>query len=597
MELIEFLCDIQRQVREEVASRVATPGENFPFSSLIFTEVVGQHMADCGMTHDQPEVSNFDARVGKGIGKLSGYAISEELDQLDLFVTIYEDTDDLINISDSTTTKAAEQCIRFLSGCIDGSLSKSMDTSHEAYGLVETIQRAYENLDQIRIYVLTNGKVKTRNFQSREISGKTVKLEVMDIQRLFNHMQEGKPRDELEVNFLEISGSNLPCVWVPDEMGEYDYAMTAFPGETLRFLYDKFGPRILEANVRSFLSQTGKVNKGIAATLRDQPERFMAYNNGIVIVADDIRLGFTPDGVPSIAWLKGMQIVNGGQTTASMFFTKKRFPATNLSKVRVPVKIIVLRESDPAKEEALISDISRYANSQNKVNESDLSANRPFHIEMEKLALSTFCPDGVGRWFYERAAGSYKVMLEREGKTPAGIRNLKLSIPPARKFTKTELAKYICAWMQRPDLVSLGGQKNFVAFMTMIDQKQDLSASALDAQKYKKIISKTIVFREAEKKIRKTHTAFQANITAYTIAYCSMMLEDKIIFDTIWSNQTISEAFLNQIVVWSNEIEQRLHLTSKGRMVSEWAKRSECWESIKRVALSPVSTGIPELRY
>lgn len=595
MEIVEFFGEIQKEIREEVASRISMPGESFPFADLIFTEVVGKHMSECGMTHDEPEVNNFDARVGRGRGRLSGFSISEDLDQIDLFVSIYEDVDTIVNVPDSDTAKAAEQCLRFLSGCVDGTLTKSMDTSHEAYSLVHTIQTDYDNLDQIRIYVLTNGRVKTRNFKPREIGGKTVKLEVMDIQRLFNHMQEGKPRDELEVNFSEISGSPLPCVWVTDEMGEYDYAMTAIPGETLRFLYDKFGPRILEANVRSYLSQTGKVNKGIAATLRDQPERFMAYNNGIVIVADEIRLGNLTGGGPGIAWLKGMQIVNGGQTTASMFFTKKKYPATDLSKVRVPAKVIVLRETDPAKEEALISDISRYANSQNKVNESDLSANRPFHIEMEKLALATFCPDGVSRWFYERAAGSYKVMLEREGKTPTGIRNLKLLIPTSRKITKTELAKYLSAWEARPDLVSLGGQKNFNAFMSMIEQSNNTGTADYTSAKFKKIVAKVIIYRAGEKSIRKAFPAFQANITAYTVAVFSTKLQKKIDFELIWKNQAISSELLEQLLIWSHEVNSYLQTTSRGRMISEWAKKKECWDMLKERKYSDVISGIPEL--
>ena len=282
----------------------------------------------------------------------------------------------------------------------------------------------------------------------------------MDIERLHRHWSAGTPRDELIVNFEQVSGRPLPCVYVPGESHEYDYALTVIPGETLRFIYDKFGARLLEANVRSFLSATGKVNKGIRETLKSEPERFMAYNNGIVIVADEAGWSHAVDGGAGLLWLKGMQIVNGGQTTASIYFTKKKEPQLDLRLVRVPAKIIVMKSKDPVAEEALISDISRYANSQNSVKQSDLSANKPFHIEMEKLALSTYCPDGIGRWFYERAAGSYNTMLARDGGTPAQLRKLREAIPPARKITKTDLAKYLNAWDQRPDLVSLGSQKN-----------------------------------------------------------------------------------------------------------------------------------------
>lgn len=599
MELLEFYNDIQLEVREKIANRSITPGESYPFEDLVFTEIIGQHMFECGMTHDEPEISNFDGRVSKsGLsgkrGRLSGYSISDEADQIDLFVSIYYDSESINSIPDSETFKAVGQCLSFLEGCMDGTLASVMDHSHESYSLVHTIQQSYGELEQIRIYVLTNAKVKTRAFKPKVLGGKTIKLEVMDIQRLFNHMQEGKPRDELEVNFIDVAGGPLPCIWVPDEMGEYEYAMTAFPGETLRFLYEKYGARILEANVRSFLSQTGKVNKGIATTLREQPERFMAYNNGIVIVADEMRMGNASNGGPGIAWLKGMQIVNGGQTTASMFFTKKKFPSIDLSKVKVPTKIIVLRETDPAKEEALISDISRFANSQNKVNESDLSANRPFHIELEKLALTTFCPDGVSRWFYERTAGSYKVMLEREGKTPAGIKNLKLQIPTSRKIIKTELARYLLAWDQRPDSVSQGGQKNFAAFMAMLDQNSEKMLKELDVKKFKTIIAKVIIYRAAEKSIRKMFSAFQANITAYTIATVAKLLEEKLNFEIVWKQQSISEQLMQQILLRAEEVNQYLLNTSNGRMISEWAKKKECWDVIKNNKFSNLNLNAPE---
>lgn len=292
MELVDFLRQTQQQVRDETVERGIEGGEA-AFPELLFTEIVTRHMADIGMTFD-PEVCAYDARVGSGLGsgnvRLSGFAVSEDNEQLDLYVSDYEGLDEIVDIPNAEAQKAAEQCLRFLSMCVEGKLAKEMDESHPAYALVLTIKQVYPDLEQIRVFVLTDRRAKVRTYQPRTISGKVVKLEVMDIQRLFNHWQEGRPRDELIVNFQDISGGPLPCIWVPDQMGEYDYAMTAIPGEALRFLYEKYGARILEANVRSFLSQVGGVNKGIAETLRKQPERFMAYNNGVVIIADEASL-------------------------------------------------------------------------------------------------------------------------------------------------------------------------------------------------------------------------------------------------------------------------------------------------------------------
>ena len=594
MELLEFLQQTQQDVQDEIEARSGAPGESQPFSESIFTEIVAKHMFENGMTFD-PEICYFSAKIGNANLRLNGYALSEDLDELDLYVSLYEGVNDLVSIPDSMTKRAVEQCFRFLTACINGKLDLKMDDTHDAYPLVMTIKQVYEDLDQIRIYVFTDKVAKTRQFKHRETKGKTVKLEVMDIERLYNHWQTGKPRDELVVNFEDIVGSSLPCIWVENEMEEYNYAMTAIPGETLRFLYEKYGNRILEANVRSFLSQTGKVNKGIRDTLRNEPERFMAYNNGIVIVADKAIVTKSDSGAPGIAWLKGLQIVNGGQTTASMYFTKKKYPATDLSKVRVPAKIIILGDTDEAQEEALISDIALYANSQNSVRQSDLSANKPYHIQLEKLANTTFCPDGTSRWFYERSTGSYKVMLEREGKTPAGIKRLRAQIPTTRKIVKTDLAKFMLTWLQKPDLVSLGGQKNFAAFMKIVSPETESSAPLPDASDFKQIIAQVIIYKSAYKVIRPKFPAFMTNITTYTVSVASMLLTDKINLEMIWESQTISPQLGQQMSLWSDQVSKYLNETSNGRMISEWAKKPECWDKLKDRTYHEVWDAIPEL--
>lgn len=399
------------------------------------------------------------------------------------------------------------------------------------------------------------------------------------------------------VNFEDVTGGPLPCVYVPGQMTDYDYALTVIPGEALRFVYEKYGPRLLEANVRSFLSVTGKVNKGIRDTLRHDPERFMAYNNGIVIVADDAHIGKTADGGPGILWLQGMQIVNGGQTTASIYFTKKKSPDIDLRQVRVPAKLIILRSRDTIAEEALISDISRYANSQNSVKQSDLSANKPFHVEMEKLAMTTYCPDGVGRWFYERAAGSYNTMLSREGTTPAKLKKLKESIPPSRKITKTDLAKFLNAWNKRPDLVSLGAQKNFERFMDGLREDDQSSSIPLpDVMTYKAMIAKAILFKKTQSLVRPMFPAFQGNVATYLVSLLADRLGERIDLDKIWLKQDISITLKLQLQTWAEEVNKTLHRTSGGKMISEWAKKTECWDAVRNGSYSPVIDGILELR-
>ena len=597
MELEDFLRQTQAEVQAEIGERLGAEGGAYPYPESVFTEIVMQHMSEIGMTFE-PEVCHYTGKVGNLNLRLSGFAISEDTEQIDLFVSLYDRVDSVRPVTDAETKRAAEHCWNFLCTCADGRLAARMDESNDAYALAKTIQHGYVNLDQIRIYVLTDRQARSKSFRDRVNDGKTVKLEVMDIERLYRHWSEGKPRDELVVNFEEMEYGPLPCVYVPAEMADYDYALTAIPGEALRFVYEKYGARLLEANVRSFLSTTGKVNRGIRDTLRENPERFMAYNNGIVVVADEARFRKTTEAGLGILWLKGMQIVNGGQTTASIYFSKKRAPDIDLQRVRVPAKIIILRRScDAVAEESLISDISRYANTQNSVRQSDLSANKPFHIQMERLASTTYCPDGVGRWYYERAAGSYNTMLAREGGTPATLRRLReLVIPPSRKIIKTDLAKYLNAWDRKPDLVSLGAQKNFERFVdSMREQGGHPSPALPDVAAYKAIIAKAILFKKTHTLVRPMFPAFQGNVVVYLVSMLADRLGDRISLERIWLQQDISPQLREHLRTWAGEVHEALQRSSDGRMISEWAKRPECWAAVRSARYSEVVGNIPEL--
>ncbi len=589
MELLDFLLEKQAEVRSQLS-------EGSLFAETAFCDIVMQHMAENGMT-SEPAVCDHRGQYRNATLRLSGYALSDDQDQLDLFVSLYEGVDVLTKIPDSETKLAAEQCIRFLTLCAEGTMAQRLDPSSDVASFANTLQTIYNGLEQICVYVLTDKVAKSKNYKTREIGGKAVRLEVMDIERLHRHMSEGRPRDELVVDFNDVVGCALPCIFVPGGDEDYGYALAAFPATALHHLYEKFGARLLEANVRSFLNNKGKgVNAGIQNTLRSEPGRFMAYNNGIVLVADELHFGKTPDGSIGITWIKGLQMVNGGQTTASIYFTKRKFPDTDLTKVRVPAKIIVMHAQEPTTEDALVSNISRFANSQNAVRQSDLSANKPFHVEIEKLSRSVYCPDGVSQWFYERASGSYNTLLLRDGTTPARLKAIKDAIPPARRITKTDLAKYINAWDRKPEIVSLGNQKNFDRFMANLTSSDGSEIALPNVADYKAMVVKAKIFRDTQKLLRPMFPAFQANVTAYTLAVLSSKLGDRINLNHIWAKQALSSELLQQITIWAREVNDVLHKTANGRMVSEWSKKPECRDAVLGAHYSSAKKGIPEMR-
>lgn len=591
MELQDFLVQTQNDVQAEVSER-----SSYTYAQTVFAERVMQHLHEIGMTHElQP--CQYATQVGNSKVGISGYAISEDCEELDLVVTLYFGDRTITPISDKETQTAANECLNFVKRCIDGKLSRLIDPSNDVIGLVKIIEESYSSIEQIRIMVLTDRQAKSKSFRPVELRGKQIRLDVFDIERLYNHWERGKPRDEIVFDFRQLVGRLLPCVYVPDNQEGYSYALTAIPGEALRAVYERYGARLLEANVRSFLSTSGKVNQGIRDTLREQPAHFMAYNNGIVLIADEAAFDKAEDESVGIARLTGVQIVNGGQTTASIYFTKKKDPDTDLSKVRVPAKIIILGESARSEDEieTLISDISRFSNTQNAIKHSDLSANKPFHVELENLSEKVYCPDGVGRWFYERAAGSYKTMLERKGDTPAQKKRLReVIVPPARKIGKTELAKFLNTWDQKPHLVSLGLQKNFDRFMESIEQ----SPLQLNESVYKKMIAKAIIFKCTSRIVRSKAKAFQANITAYTVALLANRLGGRFNLDRVWLAQDISPGLAKLLETWAVQVEQVLHSTANGKMVSEWAKKEACWVQVREAQyadLDPV-LNIPELK-
>ncbi|WP_270933289.1 AIPR family protein [Falsiroseomonas oryzae] len=583
MTVEDFLKQLQTDIRERMAE-----GDAPPYSEMVFAELVMDHMAEIGMTSD-PVVCHYAARVDRAELRLSGYAVSRDDEQLDLFVSLYDGMETVAPVPDSETTQAAGRCLAFLAKCAEGRLASRIDEANEAHELAQIIEMIFPKLDHITIHVLTDRVAKSKSFKSREVNGKTVRLEVMDIERLYRHLSEGKPRDEMVFDFKSLSGAPLPCVLIPGQETVYSVALAALPGEALRVTYEKFGARLLEANVRSFLSSTNKVNRGIRDTLRTSPEHFMAFNNGVVMIADEAGYEATADGGPGIAWLRGVQIVNGGQTTASIYFTKKKAADTDLRSVRVPAKIIILGaggEDGEAAREALVSNVSRFANSQSAVKVSDLSANRPFHRQLEQLSQSTFCPDGTTRWFYERAAGSYNVMLARKGDTASRLKKLKAEFPPAKKFNKTELAKCLMTWAGFPQVASFGLQKNFERFSQLLDEEEGAARWPIsNASDYKRIVAQVIVFRTVQKLVRPLVTAFQANVTVYTVALMSERLRAHIDLDRVWTEQAMTPQAVAVATTWAKQVDEALQASSAGRMVSEWAKKQDCWEYVRSLNL------------
>lgn len=598
MSIEEFHRGIRSEIQAIVAERILSDDGTFPSEELVYAELAMEQVANANIC-DSPTICHWTGSIGNARLRITGYALSADETCLDLFVTRYFGTDEIENLRDSEAASTAKEGIKFLFESASGRLASRMEASGEIYDLVLFIKERWSSLEQLRVFVVTDGQTKSKRFAPREVQGKIVSIEAMDIERLYRHTT-GKPRDEVSISFEQTLGRPLPCIHVPDPDADYEYALTAIPGEVIRELYLRYNSRLLEANVRTFLGYRSRVNSGIAETLLKEPEHFMAFNNGLVIVCDSAELSRCEDGGLGFSLIKGLQIVNGGQTTSSIFFASRDRKEIDLSHVMVPAKVIILKGDDDDARERLISSISKFANSQNAVKTSDLSANRPFHVQLEKLSEEIWCADGASRWFYERAAGAYQVRLLRE-RTDAKRREFQKIVPTKHKLSKNDVAKFHEAWRGKPSQVALAGEKNFAAFMAALDETPDLVPNPLTPEWYRALIAKVIIFRAIEGMIKKkdakeTFRQGWVNIATYAVAVLAQKMPDQIDFELVWQQQGVSENFSKLLWEWARVVNATFEQIAPGRQFSEVAKRADTWKAVQNADFPPSENRIPEIR-
>ena len=598
MSIEEFHRGIRSEIQAIVAERILSDEGTFPSEELIYAELAMEQIANANIC-DTPTICHWTGTIGNARLRITGYALSTDETCLDLFVTRYFGTDEIENLRDSEATSTAKEGIKFLFEAAGGRLASRMEASGDIYELVLFIKEHWASLEQLRVFVVTDGQTKSKRFAPKEVQGKIVAIEAMDIERLYRHTT-GKPRDEVSISFEQTLGRPLPCIHVPDPDADYEYALTAIPGEVIRELYLRYNSRLLEANVRTFLGYRSRVNSGIAETLLKEPEHFMAFNNGLVIVCDSAELSRCEDGGLGFSLIKGLQIVNGGQTTSSIFFASRDRKEIDLSHVMVPAKVIILKGDDDDARERLISNISKFANSQNVVKTSDLSANRPFHVQFEKLSEEVWCSDGASRWFYERAAGAYQVRLLRE-RTDAKRREFQKIVPTKHKLSKNDVAKFHEAWRGKPSQVALAGEKNFAAFMVALDENPELVPNPLTPEWYRALIAKVIIFRAIEtmikkKDAKKTFRQGWVNIATYTVVALAQKMPGRIDFELVWQQQDISESFGKLLWEWAKVVNSTFDRIAPGRQFSEVAKRADTWKAVQNADFPVPKDRIPEIK-
>jgi len=542
----------------------------------------------------------FYSRPGKNkrIEKVNGYGgdPNDSSDKsLSLIICDFHQGPEVLTLNRTNMDTEFTRLRNFVNSALDQEFRNRMEETDPAFGLADLISARWGDIDKIRMILLTNKVLSNRvdRIDSGLIESIPVSYSVLDLTRMQRLESASGEREEMNIDLLSDFGGGISALPANLENAEYESYLAILPAEKLAAIYDRWSDRLLEQNVRVFLQARGNINRGIRNTLQNDPGMFFAYNNGITATAESVQTRQGPHGLEIIA-LENFQIVNGGQTTGSIYAARKA--AVDLSNVFVQMKLSIIR---PEKTDEVVPKISEYANSQNRVNAADFFSNHPFHVRIEAFSRRIFVPSmgtslRQSKWFYERARGQYQ---DEIGKRNVGAqrREFDLDFPKSQKFVKTDLAKFASVWDGDPHIVSRGAQKNFVSFATEIGKKWDSNPNQFNEMYYRHAIAKAIIFHDTEKLVSAQPWyetgGYRANIVAYAISKLALDVKKRsgvIDFERVWREQTTFPELEQALAVSATAVKDIIMNPSGygSRNISEWAKQEACWKRVESLDVS-----------
>lgn len=583
------------QFSEEFFQDILQESENGGWKEDFFFDRFTDYLTDVG---EFSEAIRASYQPANGQLRVDGYCgdplesrstgDSDEPLTLGLIILDFHQGGDLVTLGTRDMNVIFNRLMRYLSNALNPQWRRSLESSDPGFGLADLIATRWNRITKIRLYLLTNKTLSNRidGKTAGDYQGRSVVYSVWDIKRIFALTKAATGQEPLQVRFDEKPLHPLRALLASTKDAKNTVYLAAIPGNDLAHIYDRWGARLLEQNVRVFLQARSNVNKGIKRTLEGEPELFFSFNNGLTATAEHAETETTSDGL-NILSLDNLQIVNGGQTTASIYAAYRA--DKDLSKVFVQMKLSIV---DPKEAEDLVPRISEYANSQNKVSQADLFANHPFHARMEKFSRRILAPAQEGsfnqtKWFYERARGQYG---DAQACLTRGERKAFLAeYPKNQKFAKTDLAKYAMVWTDKVYFVNRGAQKNFAEFAKDIADAWAENDLQFNEHYYKTLIAQKIIWDATEKIIPQMewyeaggYRAQHVVLTIGLIAEATRQYKKKVDFERIWNAQSLDDSFRTVIRQAADAVHPVLMNPAQGyRNISEWAKQPRCWETVK----------------
>lgn len=564
-------------------------------SCASFVENMAQYLIDIEVI---PEFypSFYKGQKGSHKYRVDGYVLDEFDYTMNLIVADYVGIDEERTLTNTNAKTMFKQLRYFIDIATNTDLYKEIEISTPCSDLVDMLRSTRDRVRKYRLFIFTDADMSSaiKTIDIEDCNGIPVEGQIWDIERLFRVCCSEQGRQVIEIDFTEYCEGGIPCLEASSAMTEqYSSYLGVIPGKVLADIYDKYGSKLLEGNVRSFLSTKVAVNKKIRATILNSPEMFFAFNNGISATAMDVQIEATNQG-KFIKFARDFQIINGGQTTASISNARYKDKAS-LDNIYVQMKLTAIDESTQEESDELIRNISRSSNSQNKVSDADFFASHPFHRRMEQISRHMFAPASSGaqyetKWFYERARGQY--LQEQMRMTPAKKKQFELQHPKNKVIKKTDLAKVQNTWRGNPQIVSKGAQTNFASFAEWINDEWEKNDTQFNERYFQSTAALLLMFQLLEKQIPKQEWyegGYRANVIYYTVALFHKLLKEQfgemdldLIY--IWNKQEVPEIIASTLIDLSKGVFYKI--TDPARRVinvTQWCKRNECWEEVKNL--------------
>ena len=261
---------------------------------------------------------------------------------LSLIVVDFEQSAEIKSLTGTEMDAIFKRLTNFMVKARDTSFRNSLEEANPVFGLADLIAKRWSSLTKVRLFIISNRQLSSRvdGRESGSLDGVDVTYSVWDIGRLHRFASAHSEREEIRVDLENDFGGCLPVLPAAMRDSEYSAYLMVVPAKVLAAVYDRWHVRLLEQNVRVFLQARGGVNKGIRNTLENKPGMFFAYNNGLTATAESVEVRDDGSGL-RLASLKNFQIVNGGQTTASIHAASRK-KDVDLSKVYIQLKLSVV---------------------------------------------------------------------------------------------------------------------------------------------------------------------------------------------------------------------------------------------------------------